>query len=287
MISCSKKGLLTLLLSMTLTLASPVLAETKVEIDSEGAFTNKEMSSGAIKVLVNYRPYNFEQGDSFENNNLQYRIFYDGVEQVNKATSTVFTGSVSLQDLDANSTPEVIVETYSGGAHCCTNFKIYSWKNNQFLEQETGFLDGSGGEFSDLDGDGKIELVTADNSFLYKFSSYAASFPPSRILSFRNGELQDTTRQHPKELRSRAWQMYQTFLEVKKGDYPVNGLLAGYVAQKILLGEYQQGWDFMLANYDRTSDWGLDEIEEGERKAGKYPDFPTALRAFLIEEGYL
>ena len=286
MISRRNKGLLTLLLSINLTLASPVLAETKIEIDSQDAFNDQELSSGAIKVLVNYRPYNFEQGDSLENNNLQYRIFYDGVEQVNKKTSTVFTGGVSLQDLDTNGTPEVIVETYSGGAHCCTNFKIYTWSNNQFIEQDTGFLDGSGGEFTDLDEDGKIEFVTSDNSFLYKFSSYAASFPPSLVLSFRNGELQDTTRQHPNELRSRAWQMYQSFLEAKKGNYPVNGFLAGYVAQKALLGEYQQGWDFMLAHYDKTSDWGLDEIQDGER-VPKYPDFPTALRAFLIEQGYL
>lgn len=286
MISRRNKGLLTLLLSINLTLASPVLAETKIEIDSQDAFNDQELSSGAIKVLVNYRPYNFEQGDSSENNNLQYRIFYDGVEQINKKTFTVFTGGVSLQDLDTNGIPEVIVETYSGGAHCCTNFKIYTWRNNQFIEQDTGFLDGSGGEFSDLDEDGKIEFVTSDNSFLYKFSSYAASFPPSLVLSFRNGELQDTTRQHPKELRSRAWQMYQSFLEAKKGNYPVNGFLAGYVAQKILLGEYQQGWDFMLAHYDKTSDWGLDEIQDGER-VPKYPDFPTALRAFLIEQGYL
>ena len=66
----------------------------------------------------------------------------------------------------------------------------------------------------------------------------------------------------------------------------VNGILAGYVAQKILLGEYQQGWDFMLAHYDRQSDWGL-EITAGDRAVGHYSDFPAALRAFLIEQGYL
>ncbi len=42
----------------------------------------------------------------------------------------------------------------------------------------------------------------------------------------------------------------------------------------------------MLANYDRTSDWGL-AIYQEDREIGKYPDFPTALRAFLIQQGYL
>jgi len=66
----------------------------------------------------------------------------------------------------------------------------------------------------------------------------------------------------------------------------VNGILAGYVAQKALLGEYEEGWKFMLANYDRTSEWGL-AIYQENREIGKYPNFPTALRAFLIQQGYL
>jgi hypothetical protein len=66
----------------------------------------------------------------------------------------------------------------------------------------------------------------------------------------------------------------------------VNGILAGYVAQKILLGEYEDGWKFMLANYDRSDDSGLD-ISRNNEVVGKYRDFPTALRAFLIEQGYL
>ncbi len=96
----------------------------------------------------------------------------------------------------------------------------------------------------------------------------------------------NVTRQHFQELKSTAWRMYQAFVEAKKENYEVNGILAGYVAQKILLGEYEEGWKFMLANYDRTSDWGL-EIYQGEEVVGKYLDFPTALRAFLIEKGYL
>ncbi|HEY9768656.1 MAG TPA: hypothetical protein V6C71_09175 [Coleofasciculaceae cyanobacterium] len=105
-------------------------------------------------------------------------------------------------------------------------------------------------------------------------------------MNFDNGKFIDVTRQHSQELRATAWQMYQAFLEAKKEGYEVNGILAGYVAEKIWLGEYEEGWKFMLANYDRTSDWGL-EIYRGEKVAGRYPDFPTALRAFLIEEGYL
>ncbi len=128
--------------------------------------------------------------------------------------------------------------------------------------------------------------VIVDNAFLYAFSSYAGSSPPSQIFSFQNGRFVNTTRQYPQYLRSTAWQMYQSLLRSNQNTGEVNGILAGYVAQKILLGEYQQGWDFMLAHYDRQSNWGL-EITAGDRAVGQYSDFPAALRAFLIEQGYL
>jgi hypothetical protein len=283
----NKTIFLTALSSVILTAVNPALAEKRIDIDYETpAFEGKELTMGAIKILVNYKPLNLEQGDSFEDKNLHYRIFYDGVEQSEQKISTFNNGSIFLKDLDGNNLSEVIVSTFSGGAHCCTNFQIYTWQNERFIETETGYLNSGGGQFKDLDGDGKIEFLTDDNAFLYQFSSYAGSFPPSLTLSFHNGEFTDVTRQYTQQLKATAWDMYTAFIEAKQQGYEVNGVLAGYVAQKILLGEYEEGWKFMLANYDRTSDSGL-EIYRGEKVVGRYPDFPTALRAFLIDEGYL
>jgi hypothetical protein len=277
---------LTVLSSIIFAAVNPLLAQTRIDIDYETPAFEKELTVDAVKVLVNYKPIILEQGDSLENQNLHYQIFFDGVKQTEKKDLTFNNGSVFLQDLDGNNVPEIIVSTFSGGAHCCTNFQIYTWQNNQFIETETGYLNSGGGEFKDLNGDGKIEFLTDDNAFLYQFSSYAGSFPPSLILSFNNGELKNVTRQYTQQLKATAWQMYRAFVETKQQGYEVNGVLAGYVAQKILLGEYKAGWQFMLANYDRTSDWGL-QIYQGEKEVGRYPDFPTALRAFLIERGYL
>lgn len=283
----NKTTFITALSTMIITVVNPAFAETQIDLDYETpAFENKELAIGAVKVLVNYKSSNLEQGDSFDDKNLHYRIFYDGVEQSSKKAHTRYMGSIFLEDLDKNNLPEVIISTYSGGAHCCTNFIIYSWQNDRFVEMDMGYLDGYGGEFKDISEDGKIEFLTADNAFLYRFSGYASSFPPSLILSFDNGEFTNVTRQHFQELKSTAWQMYQAFVNAKNEGYEVNGILAGYVAQKILLGEYEEGWKFMLANYDRTSDSGL-EIYRGDEVVGRYPDFPTALRAFLIKEGYL
>jgi hypothetical protein len=263
----------------------PVFAQTEIELDNETPLKKQVLEKGEVKLVIDYEPINFGEGDFSTDKNVRYVISYQGEEQIVNEVFTMYSGSASLQDLDQNGTPEVIIETYSGGAHCCTNFLIYTWNNKEFIKIETGLRDGSGGEFTDLDNDDKIEFVTADNAFLYYFSSYAGSFPPTMIFQLEAGQFQEVTHQYPEQLQATAWKMYQLFLD-RRHSGEVNGILAGYVAQKILLGEYQEGWNFMLANYDRSSRLGL-EIYEGQTQVGTYPDFPTALRAFLIEQGYL
>jgi hypothetical protein len=262
----------------------PVLAATQIDINSEtNSFRNQKIQSGAVEVVVNYRQAIL--GGNDRGDNLSYKIFYNGRMQVKASTSTTVFAEIFLQDLDGDRQPEVIIKTFSGGAHCCTNHTIYSWQNKQFVTEETGFLNSDGGEFIDLDGDGSLEFVTSDNSFLYAFSSYAGSYPPSLIYRFNRGKLENVTRLYLKEIGERATKMYEAFLESKDGGER-NGILAGYVAQKILLGEYKQAWQFMLENYDPKSDTGLDIYQE-DKKIGEYADFPAALKAFLINTGYL
>jgi hypothetical protein len=259
-------------------------AATSIEIDSQtNSFRNRKIQSGSIEVLVSFRQATLADNEA---ENLFYKIFYKGKLQVTAKSSLSVFGEISLADLDNDREPEVIVKTFSGGAHCCTNHLIYAWQNQNFVTTETGYLDSSGGEFVDLNGDRKLEFVTYDNAFLYAFSSYAGSYPPTLIYSFDRGKLTNVTRQYQRELRERVTKMYETVLAAKQQNYEINGILAGYVAQKILLGEYKQGWQFMLAHYDLKSENGLD-IYEGDKKVGQYPNFPAALKAFLIQTGYL
>ena len=63
-------------------------------------------------------------------------------------------------------------------------------------------------------------------------------------------------------------------------DEDLNGFLAGYVGEKILLGEGKQAWKLMLAYYDRKSDWGLDRLRQVARcqwrlpRQDRAPDLP-------------
>ena len=73
-----------------------------------------------------------------------------------------------------------------------------------------------------------------------------------------------------------------------------NGFLAGYVANKALVGELSEGWDRMLQLYDTSSEMGLTECEGDLDANGKcmggdsvYNSFPEALRAFLVDTVYI
>jgi len=130
-------------------------------------------------------------------------------------------------------------------------------------------------------------LISRDQSFYYAFSAYAFSFPPSQIFSLKEGKLVDTTRNYPRYLRAELQRMFAAIEELTRENGQINGVLAGYVAQKALLGEFAQGWQLMLARYDRSSDWGLVTYDQDGKEVSRYRDFPTALRAHLQRHGYL
>lgn len=83
-------------------------------------------------------------------------------------------------DVTGDRRAELMVTTYSGGAHCCTATSIYSVVDTAapktLLSVDTGDCTG---ELVDLDGNGVPEFRTCDPSFGYAFCSFAFSpFPP-------------------------------------------------------------------------------------------------------------
>lgn len=263
--------------------ANPVRFELKSDAPAPGPQT---LISGPIKAIVTQTKVGDQTLPLYL---LSYDVFYKNELKLSVQAETMMTGSLELKDLDNNQIPEVIASSFSGGAHCCVNYSVYGWQSDQsdrFVSAKLGPLDGGGGQFKDLDGDGTQEFVSVDNAFFYAFAPYAGSFPPTRIQQYRAGRFVPVTRQYPKVLKAHAWEMFKTLQQYKQDDISLNGVLAGYVAQKILLGEYEEGWKLMLARYDRQSDWGLD-IYQGDKVVGRHPDFPSALKAFLVETGYL
>lgn len=277
-----------LLVGSLLTLGLPALAENpRIEIDYDTeALTDRAIAQGPIRVVASYTPIDYDADEI--GNNLTIQLFYDDELKLSTTDTAAMFGAIELMDLDSDGISEVVVQTFTGGAHCCLAYTTYTWQADAFKPIYFSYLDGGGGEFKDLNDDGLTEFVTLDNAFFYSFSSYAGSYPPSAILTYENGEYRDTTPQFTNYLEDTAAGMRFTVEDPEFADRgDKNGVLAGYVAQNIRVGRYREAWLFMLSHYDRTDDWGLNTYTDDGETTQAYPDFPTALYAFLQELGYL
>jgi hypothetical protein len=204
--------------------------------------------------------------------------------------------TVEVRRLDSTTTlPQIVIMSYTGGAHCCTITKLLTIDvSGTWHIVDGGMLDGDAPyRFIDLNGDGNSELVSVDNSFLYAFACYACSYAPTRISTLTGLDLRDTTRdpRYQDFLRAELRDM-EKFARAQH-DMPPNGYLAGWVAQKALVGELDAAWRTMLASYDRTSDDGLIQCRTAE-PIEKCPEseqfrvsFPAALAQHLVRQGYL
>lgn len=84
-------------------------------------------------------------------------------------------------------TKQLIVEQYTGGAHCCSFFWIYDLGKTPhllFSNENYGFESGNGLNLIDLDHDGRFELEQGILTFDYFHVSHVFSVFPSVIFSY-------------------------------------------------------------------------------------------------------
>lgn len=194
--------------------------------------------------------------------------------------------------------PFVFFQSFSGGAHCCTNMQLIERGDGAARVVNLG--DWNGGYIDelprDLDGDGALDLVLSDDRFLYAFSSYAGSMPPPRIMSVIDGRAVDVS--HRPAFRS----FFETAMaEARRecagrdADDEANGPCAAYVASAARLGRFDEAWAVMLREYDQAANWPWPSqcrvaTVDHQCPAGQeieHDNFPDALRAHLIETGYI
>lgn len=200
--------------------------------------------------------------------------------------------SLQIAELDpTNPYPEVVVSFFTGGAHCCsvTSVVTSNADGSEWTTLDVGEFDGGPMLAVDLDGNGTFEFETRDNAFLYAFACYACSQAPLQVLAIEDGAIKDVSAAPHFKPAHAAW-LKNMIVGVPEQE--VNGYLAGYVAQKIRLGEGKQAWKLMRKYYDRATDWGLDVCDVTRDENGECPgetkrvDFPQALELMLKENGY-
>jgi len=188
---------------------------------------------------------------------------------------------------------QVIFMYFTGGAHCCTVTLIATGSAGGLWETvQADTLDGGGYWFEDIDGDGSVELISVDNSFLYAYDCYACSAAPTRIQGLIGSRLQDVTRETKFQQFLRG-QLQQMEARSNAASSHSNGYLGGWVAAKRLVGEIENAWRTMLASYDRSSDWPTEECVTGvelyrcPQASRRRVSFPEALAKHLIRNGYI
>ena len=254
----------------------------------------QEIAQGAVKAALSYSEDKGEDGEITRTPVVT--VFADGKEVAKlEGEGTGLADppvSVQIAEIDpGNQYPEVVVSFYTGGAHCCsvTSVITSSADGSAWQTVKVGEFDGGPMLATDLNGDSRYEFQTRDNAFLYAFACYACSEAPLELLTVENGAAKNVTTD---EKFKPAHAAYLKGMISNVPDEDVNGFLAGYVGEKILLGEGKPAWDLMLGYYDKASDWGLEVCNQPLNEDGACPGeevkltFPDALERMLKENGY-
>jgi hypothetical protein len=187
---------------------------------------------------------------------------------------------LKVLDLGGDAEPEVLVDAFTGGAHCCVLSEILRFTGSAYARLETDW-GSSGYELKDLDGDGRPELSGSDFAFEDAFTSHAASFEPPLILDYdpsQTSGFRDVTRRFPAVVRKNAKEALHVLKVARRQRAETLGAVSAYVADLYLLGRGREVRPY-LARARKRGD--LRTI------SGRAPrSFERKLLAFLHKQGY-
>jgi hypothetical protein len=144
-----------------------------------------------------------------------------------------------VRDLDGDSEPEVVYTAYSGGAHCCIVAAFFELSGGGKGYTPVDRVFGNPGfRIEDLNHDGRPEVVTADDTFAYRFSPYAFSGLPLLVLRYDHGQFKGITARFKRRLRidaKRFWHAYSGFRG--HDEVAARGQIAAWAADQYRLGK--------------------------------------------------
>jgi hypothetical protein len=92
--------------------------------------------------------------------------------------------STTGRDINRDGSPDLVVSTWSGGAHCCYTTTVYSVGRDvrKVLAVETGNC--GPGTFEDLDGNGVLEFSTCDDQWADAYCDFASAPMPTVVFAY-------------------------------------------------------------------------------------------------------
>ena len=163
------------------------------------------------------------------------RVFTEPLCARARCEPSTFGGALAVRNLWGNAQAEVLVELYTGGAHCCFETEIVisaagAWRT---IHHDWGDL-GYRGQWHDK----TYWFITGDDRFAYAFTDFADSSFPTAVWSIDGvGHLVTTTRQRLDLVAANATTLWKGYLEDKgTRTTDVRGVLGAWCADEYLLG---------------------------------------------------
>ncbi len=184
-----------------------------------------------------------------------------------------------FRDLDGDGSPELVLELYTGGAHCCYVDQVFDFGSPHPLKVELDLAD-AGAKV--VLARGKPLLQSADESFAYEFTAYAGSGAPILLLRYLGGRFEDVTRDHVQLVSADAarwWRAAQAAID-RKDD--ARGVFAAWAADEAILGQAALAKKTLLTY---AAGGKLGGYEAAGWPVGRA--YVTKLWTFLAKRGYL
>jgi hypothetical protein len=226
------------------TIATLVLVLLFASIARAGAST-QSTTVGSVTATFSYRGSPPITKDPHLTITVRGKVVYDQVVRSTSCSNTcspnVIAGSrrvVHIVRLEQSDLPNVVLDLYTGGAHCCAIEEVFSFRTNSMVVQKTEHNFGDPGvRLVRLGAGGTFDLLSANDAFAYAFTDFAASGLPIQILSFSHNRFHDVTRSFPHLIAQDARLWMNAFNSEASTHYQDSvGVVAAWAADEDMLG---------------------------------------------------
>ena len=190
------------------------------------------------------------------------------------------TSPVQITDVQNDGAADVLLNLYSGGAHCCSIAEVFSPRaapGGRYVLAAAHDFGDPGYRLRTLGG--RESFVTGDDSFAYAFTDYAASGLPLQILRLTDGRFADVTSQFPALVRRDATRWLTAYVRARGRDDV--GVAAAWAADECRLGRSAPAFAYLRAQARAG------RLQSGFGRAYSGTRFIARLRTQLRRDGYL
>ena len=142
---------------------------------------------------------------------------------------------VELHELNGDRVaPELLVRRWTGGVHCCYPVDVYVFPARGRPVRVAKWFGNPGVDVREVGP--KLLVVSGDNRFAYRFTSYGGSSWPIRAYALVGVHLVDVTRRHPELVRTDARWQWRLYTDDVRARRDARGVLAAWAADQCMLG---------------------------------------------------